>query len=174
MFSIWMIPSTRTYLIDTHRERSTFIAWDHRKNSFLFKIAQSKWIKSRYLFIYLLLAEVLDVGVFEVHEGVLEGSDQHGTILKQFLIQNCTCKMIKSWYLFRFLLIAEVLEVGVVEVHEGAPEPSDPSGELLNLNPIRNCTRNKLSFFSCLEATCPPHLGWLCRRLWGCPWWSRG
>ena len=28
------------------------------------------------MFIYLLLAEVLEVGVVEVHEGVLEGSDQ--------------------------------------------------------------------------------------------------
>ena len=48
---------------------------------------------------YLLLAEVLEVGVVKVHEGVLEGSDQHGTILKQFLIQNCTGKVDKS-YLF--------------------------------------------------------------------------
>jgi len=37
------------------------------------------------LFRYLLLAEVLEVGVIEVHEGVLEGSDQPGTILKQFV-----------------------------------------------------------------------------------------
>ena len=48
------------------------------------------------MFRYLLLAEVLEVGVVEVHEGVLEGSDQHGTILKQILIQNCTCKMDKK------------------------------------------------------------------------------
>ena len=37
------------------------------------------------MFSYLLLAEVLEVGVVEVHEGVLEGSDQPGTILKQFV-----------------------------------------------------------------------------------------
>ena len=37
------------------------------------------------MFRYLLLAEVLEVGVVEVHEGVLEGSDQPGTILKQFV-----------------------------------------------------------------------------------------
>ena len=37
------------------------------------------------MFRYLLLAEVLEVGVIEVHEGVLEGSDQPGTILKQFV-----------------------------------------------------------------------------------------
>ena len=37
------------------------------------------------MLIYLLLAEVLEVGVVEVHEGVLEGSDQPGTILKQFV-----------------------------------------------------------------------------------------
>ena len=46
--------------------------WDHK----------SHVIKSWHLFRYLLLAEVLEVGVVEVHEGVLEGSDQHGTILK--------------------------------------------------------------------------------------------
>ena len=48
------------------------------------------------MFRYLLLAEVLGVGVVEVHEGVLKGSDQHGTVLKQFLIQNCTCKIDKK------------------------------------------------------------------------------
>ena len=50
--------------------------------------------KVNNLFRYLLLAEVLEVGVVEVHEGVIEGSDQHGTMLKQFLIQNFTCKII--------------------------------------------------------------------------------
>ena len=45
---------------------------------------------------YLLLAEVLEVGVVEVQEGVLEGSDDHGAILKQCLIQNCTCKIDKK------------------------------------------------------------------------------
>ena len=39
------------------------------------------------MFRYLLLAEVLEVGVIEVHEGVLEGSDQPGTILKQFVLR---------------------------------------------------------------------------------------
>ena len=34
--------------------------------------------------------------VVEVHEGVLIGFDQHGTLLKQFLIQSCTCKMFKK------------------------------------------------------------------------------
>ena len=37
------------------------------------------------MFRYLLLVEVLEVWVVEVHEGVLEGSDQPGTILKQFV-----------------------------------------------------------------------------------------
>ena len=37
------------------------------------------------MFRYLFLAEVLEVGVVEVHEGVLEGSDQPETILKQFV-----------------------------------------------------------------------------------------
>ena len=34
--------------------------------------------------------------VVEVHEGVLEDSDQPGTILRRFLVQNCTCKMDKK------------------------------------------------------------------------------
>ena len=42
------------------------------------------------MFRYLLFADVLGVRVVEVHEGVLEGSDQHGTILIKFLIKNCT------------------------------------------------------------------------------------
>ena len=69
------------------------------ENSFLLTITHAKQIKSKYLFKVdicldiLLLAEVLEVDVVEVHEGVQEGSDQHGTILEQFLIQNCTCKM---------------------------------------------------------------------------------
>ena len=46
--------------------------------------------------IHILLAEVLEVGVVEVHEGVLQGSDQHGTILKQLLIQRCACKIDKK------------------------------------------------------------------------------
>ena len=64
--------------------------------SFLLKIAHAKWIKGRYLVRYLLLAEVLEVGFVKVHEGVLEGSDQHGNILKEFLIKNCTWKMDKK------------------------------------------------------------------------------
>ena len=31
--------------------------------------------------------------VIEIYEAFLEGTDQHGTLLEQFLIQNCTCKM---------------------------------------------------------------------------------
>ena len=55
-----------------------------------------------------MLADKLEVGAVEVHEGVLEGSDQHGTILKQFLIQNYTCKMDKKLiFVFRYLLHAE-------------------------------------------------------------------
>ena len=42
-------------------------------------------MKSWHLFRNLLLAEVIEVGVVEVHAGVLEGSDQPGTILKQFV-----------------------------------------------------------------------------------------
>ena len=53
------------------------------------------------MFRYLLLAEVVKVGVVEVHQGVLEGSDQHGTILKQCLIQNYTCKMDKKLIFFQ-------------------------------------------------------------------------
>ena len=49
-------------------------------------------MKSCHLFRYLLLAEVLEVGVVEVHEGVLEGSDQQRTILKQFIIQIAHAK----------------------------------------------------------------------------------
>ena len=37
------------------------------------------------MLIYIFFAEVLEVGVVEVHEGVLEGSDQPGTTLKQFV-----------------------------------------------------------------------------------------
>ena len=50
----------------------------------------------KLIFVSLLLVGVLEVGVVEVHVGVLEGSDQHGNILKQFLVQNCTCKMDKK------------------------------------------------------------------------------
>ena len=53
---------------------------------------------------YLLLAEVLEVGIVEVHEGVLKGSDQHGTILKQFLVKNCICKMNKK-FIFVYISI---------------------------------------------------------------------
>ena len=65
------------------------------QNIFLFKIAHAKLIKSLYLLRCLLLAVVLEVGVVEVHEGDPEGPDQHGIILKQFLIQNCTYSIYK-------------------------------------------------------------------------------
>ena len=45
---------------------------------------------------YLSIAEVFKVGVVKVDESVLELSDNHGTILKQFLFQYCTCKMDKK------------------------------------------------------------------------------
>ena len=45
------------------------------KNSFLIKIAHAKCLKSWYLLRYLLLADVLEVGVVEAHDGVLEPSD---------------------------------------------------------------------------------------------------
>ena len=81
--------------------------------------------KCWYQFRYLLFAEVLEVGVVKVHEGVLEGSGKHGTMLKQFLIQKCKCKMDgKLAFVQIYILLAEVLEVGVVEVHEGALEDS--------------------------------------------------
>ena len=44
------------------------------------------------MLIYLLLAQVLEVGVVKVHVGFLEPSDPPGTILKQFPFQNCTWK----------------------------------------------------------------------------------
>ena len=47
------------------------------QNSFLFKITHAKWIKNC---LFLLHGEVLEVGVVEVHEAILEGSDQHGTV----------------------------------------------------------------------------------------------
>ena len=40
------------------------------------------------------------MGLSRFVRGDLEGSDQNGTILKQFLIQNCTGKVDKSCYLF--------------------------------------------------------------------------
>ena len=60
----------------------------------LFKITHAKCLK-KYFFGNQILAEVLEVGVVETHEGVLEGSDQHGNVLYQFLFQNCACKMFK-------------------------------------------------------------------------------
>ena len=78
-------------------------------------------IRPRYPF-------VTEVGVVEVHKGLLEGSDQHWTILKQFLFQSCTFKMDKNLLFFIFLLLAGVLEVRVVEVHEGVLESSDQHG----------------------------------------------
>ena len=59
---------------------------------------------------------MLEVGVVEVLEGVLECWNHHWTILKQYLIQNCTCKM-RSILKFAVIMIpAEVLEVEVVNV----------------------------------------------------------
>ena len=49
----------------------------------------------------LLLVEALEVGIVEVHEGVLECFVQLWTVLKQFFIQNCTCKMFKNWIFFK-------------------------------------------------------------------------
>ena len=40
------------------------------------------------MFRYLLLAEVVKVGVVEVHQGVLEGSDQHGSVIKSIKIAH--------------------------------------------------------------------------------------
>ena len=59
--------------------------WDHNFNGFPLKIAHGNRPQGQYLLKYLSLAEVPEVGVVEVHEGVLEGSDQPGTILKQFV-----------------------------------------------------------------------------------------
>ena len=60
----------------------------YQKNSSI-KVTQ-KSIKSQYFLRYILLTEVLQIGVDEGHEGVLECSGHHGTIFKQFLIPNCT------------------------------------------------------------------------------------
>ena len=56
-----------------------------------------KSIISSYILIQLVHDEDHEVGVVVVHEGVLEGSGQHGTVLKQFLIPNCRCKMLKMF-----------------------------------------------------------------------------
>ena len=53
---------------------------------------QNEWKVDICLDIYILLAEV---GIVGVYEGVLEGLYQQGTISNQFLTINCTCKMDK-------------------------------------------------------------------------------
>ena len=45
-------------------------------------------MQNGYLFRYLLLAEVLEVGVVDVDEGVLEVSGVSGTRLNGFLMKN--------------------------------------------------------------------------------------
>ena len=68
--------------------------WDHivkTVSKLLFQIAEL--VDNCYLLLYLILAQVLEIGVVEVHEGVLEGTDQHVTIQEKFLVQNCTCQM---------------------------------------------------------------------------------
>ena len=52
------------------------------------------------MFRYLLLAEVLEVGVVEVHEGVLEPSDPSGTLLNLNPIRNCTRNKLRFFFMF--------------------------------------------------------------------------
>ena len=66
------------------------------------------------MFRYLLIADVLEVGIVEVHGR-----------------QNAKCYKVDIS--FKYILLAEVLEVGVVEVHEGVLEPSDLFGSLLDI-----------------------------------------
>ena len=55
-----------------------------------------KSITSSYILIQLVHYKE-EVWVVVVHEGVLEGSGKHGTVLKQFLIPNFRCKMLKMF-----------------------------------------------------------------------------
>ena len=57
----------------------------------------------------MILDKVLEFEIADVHEGVLEGFDQHGIISKQFLFKIAHAKGIKSQYLFRYLLFPQIL-----------------------------------------------------------------
>ena len=68
------------------------------QNIFLFKIAHAKLIKSLYLLRCLLLAVVLEVGVVEFLEGVLETSDPSGNLLNLNSFRNCARNKLRLNY----------------------------------------------------------------------------
>ena len=102
-----------------------------------------------------------------VHEGVLEGSGQHGSILKQFLIPNCRCKLLNKMF-GSAKIPDEDHEVGVVVVHEGVLEGSGQHGTILKQFLIPNCRCKMLKMFRSakIPITCWGPLGWDCRE---CP-----
>ena len=68
-----------------------------------------------------------EVGVWRFMK--VSWKDQHGTVLNQFLLKNCTVKMDKKLIFFYIsLILAEILQVWVVLVHKGV----NNSGPYLN------------------------------------------
>ena len=57
---------------------------------------------------YLLLAEVLEVGVVEVHEGALEPSDPSGNLLNLNPIRNCTRNQLRFIFFHVWKLLAQL------------------------------------------------------------------
>ena len=90
---------------------------------------------SSYILLQLVHYEDHEVGVVVVHGGVLEGSVQDGTVLKQFLIPNCRCTMLK---MFRSAKIP-ITCWGLLG-WDCILELSDNHGTILKQIPSQNCT----------------------------------
>ena len=151
-------------------------------------------VKRWNLFRYLLLAKVLEVGVIEVHEGVLEGSDQPGTILKQFVsrfmdeldevaegvrepldqpLWKIEYKHVSCHFLMNMVLAVLAL-VELVEVAEGVREHHDHPVSRWDF--LKSICLWKIEykhapchFFMNINGTCCTRLSWAFRGRWGCP-----
>ena len=110
-----------------------------------------KSIISSYILIQLVHDEDHEVGVVVVHGGVLEGSVQDGTVLKQFLIPNCRCTMLK---MFRSAKIP-ITCWGLLG-WDCILELSDNHGTILKRIPSQNCTWKSPSrtIFANISITC--------------------
>ena len=89
------------------------------------------------MFRYLLLAEVLEIWVVEVHEGVPEDSCKHGPYLKSFLFKIAHAIWIKVDICLDVYYLLRSFKVGVARLMRIG---SDQHETILKQFLIQNCT----------------------------------
>ena len=109
------------------------------------------------MFIYLLLAEVLNFGVVEVHEGVLKPSDPSGKPFESKFNQEMRKKTIEIDCFHLWKLVAQLTKVGFVDFSQG--EDLEDRFQKIQVVIYTNCIHKNLVKIAIYYSPPPPVSG---------------